>query len=302
MVLALDVDFINVTSTPLELLIVILLLTILGSVLIVLAATAGAPLVDRRWPADEPLNPIEMLWGESGGYIQRNFRGLDLETSKDLASQFVEVKYKAGETVIEQGDPATHFYVIKDGEVEVSQKIQTGNLVREDVINRFGPSQSFGETAILRRTARTATVRALTDCTLLQLSAEDFVAGAAYSAAGDNELLARVDQYVSADESRRRGKDAGGGIGFLSRASATAVADPEVEVEVEVTWAAATHLVPADGMPAWAGPDAKAAPAAQLGGGTPLVVAERFGEWARVEAENGWTGWVHGGALEERRG
>jgi CRP-like cAMP-binding protein len=267
-------------------------------VLIILAATAGAPLVDKRWPADEPLNPIEMLWGESGGYIQRNFRGLDLETSKDLASQFVEVKYKAGDTIIEQGDPATHFYVIKDGEVEVSQKIQTGNLVREDVINRFGPSQSFGETAILRRTARTATVRAITDCTLLQLSAEDFVAGAAYSAAGDNELLARVDQYVRADASRLKGKDSDGGIGFLSRGTATAVAEPEVEV----TWDAATHLVPAEGMPAWAGPDANAAPAAQLAGGTPLVVAERVGDWARVEAENGWTGWVNSRTLEERRG
>ena len=297
-VLALDVDLINVTSTPLELLLVTLLLTIVGAVVIVLAATAGAPLVDKRWPADEPLNPIEMLWGESGGYIQRNFRGLDLETSKDLASQFVEVKYKAGDTIIEQGDPATHFYVIKDGEVEVSQKIQTGNLVREDVINRFGPSQSFGETAILRRTARTATVRAISDCTLLQLSAEDFVAGAAYSAAGDNELLARVDQYVRADASRLKGKDSDGGIGFLSRGTATAVAEPEVEV----TWDAATHLVPAEGMPAWAGPDANAAPAAQLAGGTPLVVAERVGDWARVEAENGWTGWVNSRTLEERRG
>ena len=300
-VLALDVDLINVTSTPLELLLVVLLLTIVASVLIVLAATAGAPLVDRRWPADEPLNPIEMLWGESGGYIQRNFRGLDLETSKDLASQFVDVKYKAGDTIIEQGDPATHFYVIKDGEVEVSQKIQTGNLVREDVINRFGPSQSFGETAILRRTARTATVRAITDVTVLQLSAEDFVAGAAYSAAGDNELLARVDQYVHADASRQRAKDSGGGIGFLSR-SATAVAEPETEAEAEVTWADATHLVPADGMPAWAGPDANAAPATQLAGGTPLVLAERVGDWARVEAENGWTGWVDSRTLEERRG
>jgi hypothetical protein len=297
-VLALDVDLINVASTPIELLLVILMLTVIAAVVIVLAATAGAPLVDRRWPADEPLNPIEMLWGESGGYIQRNFRGLDLETSKDLASQFVDVKYKAGDTIIEQGDPATHFYVIKDGEVEVSQKIQTGNLVREDVINRFGPSQSFGETAILRRTARTATVRAITDVTLLQLSAEDFVAGAAYSAAGDNELLARVDQYVRADKTRQRGKDDGEGIGFLSRGSTTAVADPEADTG----WPAATHRVPAPGLPAWAGPDAKAEPTAQLAGGTLLVVAERVGDWARVEAENGWTGWMDSRTLEERPG
>jgi hypothetical protein len=297
-VLALDVDLINVASTPIELLLVILMLTVIAAVVIVLAATAGAPLVDRRWPADEPLNPIEMLWGESGGYIQRNFRGLDLETSKDLASQFVDVKYKAGDTIIEQGDPATHFYVIKDGEVEVSQKIQTGNLVREDVINRFGPSQSFGETAILRRTARTATVRAITDVTLLQLSAEDFVAGAAYSAAGDNELLARVDQYVRADKTRQRGKDDGEGIGFLSRGSTTAVADPEADAG----WPAATHRVPASGLPAWAGPDPKAEPTAQLAGGTLLVVAERVGDWARVEAENGWTGWMDSRTLEERPG
>jgi hypothetical protein len=142
-------------------------------------------------------------------------------------------------------------------------------------------------------------VRAITDCTLLQLSAEDFVAGAAYSAAGDNELLARVDQYVRADESRKRGKEGGGGIGFLSRGTATAVADPEAP---SIAWAAATHVVPADGISAWAGPDAKAAPVAELAAGTPLLLAERVGDWARVEAENGWTGWVNGQALEERPG
>jgi SH3-like domain-containing protein len=73
------------------------------------------------------------------------------------------------------------------------------------------------------------------------------------------------------------------------------------EPEVDVTWEAATHLVPSDGMPAWAGPDANAEPSTQLAGGTPLVVAERVGEWARVEAENGWTGWVDSRTLQERR-
>src|SRR5205814_3453384 len=110
--------------------------------------------------------------------------------------------YKAGEPIIEQGEPATHLYVVKDGSVEVSQKIDTGTAVREDVINQFGPGQSFGETAILRRSARTASVRAISDCTVLELSAEDFVAGAALSAAEDNELLARVDAYMQADAVR----------------------------------------------------------------------------------------------------
>ena len=215
--LAFNVDVVKLSSTPLQVLVVVLILAAIAAFGFFLFTIVGAPFVDKRWPADEPLNPIEMLWGESGGYIQRTFRGLDLGVSKDLASQFQEVKYKAGDTIIEQGEPATHFYVVKDGNVEVSQTVDTGTALREDVINQFGPGQSFGETAILRRSARTASVRALSDCTVLELSAEDFVAGAALSAAEDNELLARVDTYMQADAARATSAKGSAGIGFLAR-------------------------------------------------------------------------------------
>src|SRR4051794_23017858 len=151
-----NVDVVKVANTPLQVLVVVLFLAAIAGLGFFLFTIVGAPFVDKRWPADEPLNPIEMLWGESGGYIQRTFRGLDVGLSKDLASQFVEKKYKAGEAIIEQGDPATHFYVIKEGNVEVTQRLDAGQTVREDVINQFGPGHSFGETAILRRSARTA--------------------------------------------------------------------------------------------------------------------------------------------------
>src|SRR3954452_15505089 len=229
MVVGFDVDVVNISSTPLEMLVIAVILAAIGALGFFLFPVVGAPIVDRRWPADEPLNPIEMLWGESGGYIQRTFRGLDLGTSKDLASQFVEQPYKAGETIVEQGEPATHFYVVKEGTVEVSQKVDTGTAIREDVINQFGAGQSFGETAILRRTARTATVRALSDCTVLELSAEDFVAGAALSAAEDNELLARVDSYMAADAVRQTSAKSGSGIGFLSRQEAAVATAPSGE-------------------------------------------------------------------------
>src|SRR3954447_2466628 len=242
MVVGFDVDVVNISSTPLEMLVIAVILAAIAALGFFLFTVVGAPLVDRRWPADEPLNPIEMLWGESGGYIQRTFRGLDLGTSKDLASQFIEQPYKAGETIVEQGEPATHFYVVKEGNVEVSQKVDTGTAIREDVINQFGAGQSFGETAILRRTARTATVRALTDCTVLELSAEDFVAGAALSAAEDNELLARVDSYMQADAARASSAKGATGIGFLAKEGAKA----------EPGWRA-THRVPSD-VSAWAEP------------------------------------------------
>ncbi|MEY2422327.1 MAG: cAMP-dependent protein kinase regulator [Acidimicrobiaceae bacterium] len=294
-VLAFNVDVVKLSSTPLEVLVVGLILAAVASLGFFLFTIVGSPFVDKRWPADEPLNAIEMLWGESGGYIQRTFRGLDLGVSKDIAAQFQEVKYKAGDTIIEQGDPATHFYVVKDGNVEVSQTVDIGTARREDVINQFGPGQSFGETAILRRSARTASVRALSDCTVLELSAEDFVAGAALSAAEDNELLARVDSYMQADAARASSAKGATGIGFLTREEARVDTAPAAG-----GWRA-THRVPNE-LSAWAEPDPGAAPIAQLPAGLDVSVIEERGSWARVTAENGWEGWVDGRGLETRTG
>ena len=53
-----------------------------------------------------------------------------------------------------------------------------------------------------------------------------------------------------------------------------------------------THRVPDEGMAAWAAPDPSLPPLVTLGGRLELVVAERAGDWARVVAVNGWTGWV----------
>jgi CRP-like cAMP-binding protein len=300
--LGLNVDVVDLSSTPLDMLVTLLVLAAIAAFALFLFTYIGAPFVDKRWPADEPLNPVEMLWGESGGYIQRTFRGLDLDMSKDLASQFVEKKFDQGSNIVEQGEPATHFYVIKDGEVEVSQRLEGGAMVREDVINRMGPGESFGETAILRRTARTATVRALTPVTVLELTAEDFVAGAAFSAAEDNELLARVDTYMQSDAERARSAREATGVGFLNRdnapaAASAAVAAAGAEAGTAPPWHA-THVVPAGGLSAWTEPDPDQQATTQLAAGVEVELREERGSWARVAAENGWEGWVDGRALE----
>lgn len=61
-----------------------------------------------------------------------------------------------------------------------------------------------------------------------------------------------------------------------------------------------THVVPQGGLPAWAAPDGSQPPAANLAPGTELQAVEWQGAWARVEAANGWTGWVDGGQLAQR--
>jgi hypothetical protein len=299
-VVAVDVGFLEVPTTALQLLVVILGLAVVGGLALVAVTVLATPFVDRRWPADEPLNPTEMLWGESGGYIRRHFPGLDLEIGKDINSQFTEVAVPAGEAIVEQGDPATHFYVLKDGEVEVSQQLPDGTT---RPIRRHRPGDTFGEVGILRRSPRTATIRAATDSVVLQLPAEEFVAGVAFSAAEGNVLLARVNEYLAADAARavRTAAPAPAAASAAAGAASPAVADTTTVEAGEGSEAfEATHRVPASGLLAWVRPDPAEEPVATLAAGVELRVVGESGAWARVVAANGWEGWVDGRALVPR--
>lgn len=58
-----------------------------------------------------------------------------------------------------------------------------------------------------------------------------------------------------------------------------------------------THTVPAGGLQAWATPDPAGAVTATLAERVELRVIERRSDWAHVDAENGWKGWVDGRQL-----
>ena len=92
------------------------------------------------------------------------------------------VSVPAGEVVVREGDPADRFFVIRTGEVEVTQG---GALLRRENAGDF-----FGEIGLLRDVPRTATVTALSDTTLWALERSDFLGavtgtGAARTAAED---------------------------------------------------------------------------------------------------------------------
>src|SRR5262249_44241480 len=69
--------------------------------------------------------------------------------------------YKAGDSIAEEGESGKTFIVIESGDVSVS--------VRGREVGRLGPGQAFGEMALIDKSARSATVRAVTDthCYLL---------------------------------------------------------------------------------------------------------------------------------------
>src|SRR5262249_30842401 len=86
-----------------------------------------------------------------------------------LASRLVPMRVEPGTVVIREGDHGDRFYIVAEGRLEVSQ---------EDVaISDLGPGGYFGEIALLRDVARTATVVATTQAGLYGLGTPQFLSG-----------------------------------------------------------------------------------------------------------------------------
>lgn len=80
-------------------------------------------------------------------------------------------EYKAGQIIIKQGDVGETAYVIEDGLVEILIERPDGQTHQ---VGTRGPGALIGEMAIVDHGTRTATVRAIHDCTLLEITHEDF--------------------------------------------------------------------------------------------------------------------------------
>lgn len=80
---------------------------------------------------------------------------------------------EAGQAIIRQGDEADRFFVLVEGQVEVTQVPAEGGAAR--VLRRMGKGESFGEIGLLSGVPRTATVTALTPGRLLVLDKETFL-------------------------------------------------------------------------------------------------------------------------------
>jgi peroxiredoxin (alkyl hydroperoxide reductase subunit C) len=104
-------------------------------------------------------------------WLEKVFPDLAGPELEALAERAENLSFSAGETIVAEGDPAEHFYVIARGEVAVTRRTPEGEVIDLAVL---GPGQFFGEVGILAETRRTATVRAVTDVDLLALSWREF--------------------------------------------------------------------------------------------------------------------------------
>jgi CRP-like cAMP-binding protein len=102
----------------------------------------------------------------------KSFHRIPPANLQAIFQRLERVPYKAGETVIRQGQDGDYFYVIISGKCLVTRETplnRTGLKLAE-----LGVADTFGEEALLAGVKRNATVSMLTDGVLMRLGQEDF--------------------------------------------------------------------------------------------------------------------------------
>ncbi|HEX3264358.1 MAG TPA: cyclic nucleotide-binding domain-containing protein [Candidatus Limnocylindrales bacterium] len=118
------------------------------------------------------------------------FEELPLTAFERLAAALEPLEFAAGDTIMREGDHGDRFVVIDSGEVEVSADGRP--------MSRLGHGAGVGEIALLRRSARTATVTAVTPVHAYGIACHAFIAAVSGPAA------AAVTERI-ADANLRRG-------------------------------------------------------------------------------------------------
>ena len=103
-----------------------------------------------------------------------------------LAGRLVPMRLEAGTMIVREGDSGDRFYIVAEGEVEVSQG---GALLSELEAGGY-----FGEIALIRDIPRTATVTARTPVVLYALDREDFLA----AVTGHSQAAEAAESVMSA--------------------------------------------------------------------------------------------------------
>jgi uncharacterized protein YycO len=104
--------------------------------------------------------------------FQSFFQGPEAaQRSAALLDCFFPIKFKAGETIIHEGEPADNFYIIEKGSCEITKMVDS-DVKRLQVIY---PGAQFGEVSLLYGTLRGASVSARDDVDTLAIDLLSFI-------------------------------------------------------------------------------------------------------------------------------
>ena len=155
--------------------------------------TARAATALEYLAIDSDLLDVLLTWDQTGSYEVSELNSANEVSGDDWMTTLLQTKafhrvppsnlqaifmrmqrvaYRAGETIIKQGEEGDFFYVTVSGRCSVT---------RETPLNRDGiklaelvPGDTFGEEALISEAKRNATISALPDVVLMRLNKADF--------------------------------------------------------------------------------------------------------------------------------
>jgi CRP-like cAMP-binding protein len=98
------------------------------------------------------------------------FSGLDDEAAEALSASMSENRLRRGDVLFHEGDEGDRLYIVTDGKIKLGRTSADG---RENLLAILGPGQMFGELSLFDPGPRSATVTAVTDCTMKSLSHDE---------------------------------------------------------------------------------------------------------------------------------
>jgi len=103
--------------------------------------------------------------------IRKAFPGIREDEAFEIAAVGRIHEYPAGTILCKEGANETIFYILLDGQVEVTKAMIN---MQSRVMKHLGAGEFFGEMAIIHNMPRAATVTTITPVTVLEIHKEDF--------------------------------------------------------------------------------------------------------------------------------
>jgi CRP/FNR family cyclic AMP-dependent transcriptional regulator len=104
--------------------------------------------------------------------------------------------YQAGDVIFRAGEAGTELYVVRDGTVAVE--------VQGNIVERLGPSEIFGEMALVEAKPRSATVFAETDCEVVAISEKQFLQMVEYAPSFSLALIRTLAYRLRQSNAQRK--------------------------------------------------------------------------------------------------
>lgn len=135
--------------------------------------------------ADNTLDPIALL--------QRAFPDLSEADIHALHRAAVLRLYPANSVICHQGDIGTALYLLAQGEAHIFVRTDEDS---EILVKKALPGEYFGEMALFGKTTRAATIRAMTDCHLIEIDQDTFLPVASQNPALLRGVVAQISNHL----------------------------------------------------------------------------------------------------------